>query len=166
MEEKMRILMLLASVCLVGTAHAQEAIGTDTYGQNPTIVWGEAENPDGTMNEYIVEQGADEANPLGMPIATQPNEDDTKKDTKMMDKPDMTDEDTEDNQIQPQNSNQNLNNYLGRPWTPEDELLAPNVPTGNPIGEVLPERVQGDPLGVPVDDNAMGNPVGNPVVRH
>lgn len=48
--------------------YAQEVISTMSSPNDETIVYGEAENTNGTFNEVLLEQPKDSPNPLGNPI--------------------------------------------------------------------------------------------------
>lgn len=48
--------------------YAQEVISTMSSPNDETIIYGEAENTNGTFNEVLLEQPKDSPNPLGNPI--------------------------------------------------------------------------------------------------
>ena len=59
---------LLAISFVVIGANAEEIISTMSYPGDETIVYGEAENKNGTVNEVLLEQPKNAPNPLGDPI--------------------------------------------------------------------------------------------------
>lgn len=79
MNEAIRsLVMAVWMVCAVNTnANASEtqlSVEEEALNNNqPTVVWGEAKEPDGGENEAIVEQAPNEGNPLGSPILEENN---------------------------------------------------------------------------------------------
>ena len=59
---------LLAISFVVIGANAEEIISTMSSPDDETIVYGEAQNPNGTFNEVLLEQPKNAPNPLGDPI--------------------------------------------------------------------------------------------------
>ncbi len=59
---------LLAISFVVIGANAEEIISTMSSPDDETIVYGEAQNPNGTFNEVLLEQPKNAPNPLGNPI--------------------------------------------------------------------------------------------------
>ncbi len=60
--------LMMMGLALVSNANAQEAMVVQSDNNNPTVIFGEAENANGTMNEITVRQAKDAANPFGNPI--------------------------------------------------------------------------------------------------
>lgn len=60
--------LMMMGLVLVSNANAQEAMVVQSDNNNPTVIFGEAENANGTMNEITVRQAKDAANPFGNPI--------------------------------------------------------------------------------------------------
>ncbi len=64
----MKVLFALLGMMLIFNTEAAESI--DIYSDNaePTVVFGEAENANGTFNQMMVEQGDGVNNPFGNPV--------------------------------------------------------------------------------------------------
>lgn len=78
MSEAMRnLIVLMWAVCAINTeafASSQPGISEETAAQNaaaPTVVFGEAQTPDGKEDAVLVEQPENAPNPLGNPIPEQ-----------------------------------------------------------------------------------------------
>ncbi|MEI3582103.1 MAG: hypothetical protein V8R89_05490 [Alphaproteobacteria bacterium] len=64
----MKSLPVLLMAALLPNAAAAETIDVRSDSEQPTVIYGEAENANGTFNEMTVEQAADAQNPFGNPI--------------------------------------------------------------------------------------------------
>lgn len=64
----MRKLVLMCGIFLATNAYAEEMFKVESDNADPTIVYGEAENANGTYNEVTVKQPEDSDNPFGNPI--------------------------------------------------------------------------------------------------
>lgn len=60
--------LMMMCLALVSNVNAQEAMVVQSDNNNPTVIFGEAENANGTMNEITVRQAKDASNPFGNPI--------------------------------------------------------------------------------------------------
>lgn len=67
----MKSLLFLLMVVLAANAEAAETIDVRSDSAQPTVIYGEAENANGTFNEMTVEQAADAQNPFGNPIVNE-----------------------------------------------------------------------------------------------
>ncbi len=67
-DKMMSGLLGLLSLLLAFNAEAVEIVDTQSDNAQPTVIYGEAENADGSFNEMTVEQAADAPNPFGNPI--------------------------------------------------------------------------------------------------
>ena len=64
----MKSLPVLLMAALLPYAAAAETIDVRSDSEQPTVIYGEAENANGTFNEMTVEQAADAQHPSGNPI--------------------------------------------------------------------------------------------------
>ena len=64
----MKSLPVLLMAALLPNAASAETIDVRSDSEQPTVIYGEAENANGTFNEMTVEQAADAQNPFGPPI--------------------------------------------------------------------------------------------------
>lgn len=64
-------LWFLMGMMLMFDARAEETVVVRSDNAQPTVVYGEAENANGTFNEMTVEQAADAPNPFGNPIVNE-----------------------------------------------------------------------------------------------
>lgn len=67
----MKSLPVLLMAALLPNAAAAETIDVRSDSEQPTVIYGEAENANGTFNEMTVEQAADAQNPFGNPIVNE-----------------------------------------------------------------------------------------------
>lgn len=67
----MKSLPVLLMAVLLPNAEAAETIDVRSDSAQPTVIYGEAENANGTFNEMTVEQAADAQNPFGNPIVNE-----------------------------------------------------------------------------------------------
>ena len=67
----MKSLPVLLMAALLPNAAAAETIDVRSDSEQPTVIYGEAENANGTFNEMTVEQAADAKNPFGNPIVNE-----------------------------------------------------------------------------------------------
>ena len=67
----MKRLPVLLMAALLPNAAAAETIDVRSDSEQPTVIYGEAENANGTFNEMTVEQAADAQNPFGNPIVNE-----------------------------------------------------------------------------------------------
>lgn len=67
----MKSLPVLLMAALLPNAAAAETIDVRSDSAQPTVIYGEAENANGTFNEMTVEQAADAQNPFGNPIVNE-----------------------------------------------------------------------------------------------
>lgn len=132
-----KILLAVAALCLSYPAHAQDMMDSESQSLDETIVFGEANNPDGTKTDYILEQGADEVNPLGEPIMAEPEQ---KKVNVLKDHLGKTLAPAEPEvvELQPMESNA---------WEPVIDEIPADRPNGSPQGTFLPVRTYPAPVG-------------------
>lgn len=64
----MKAILCLIGVLSVNNVWAIDELDIQSNNEQPTVIYGEAENPDGTFNQISVEQAADAPNPFGNPI--------------------------------------------------------------------------------------------------
>lgn len=64
-------LWFLVGMMLMFDVRAEETVVVRSDNAQPTVVYGEAENANGTFNEMTVEQAADAQNPFGNPIVNE-----------------------------------------------------------------------------------------------
>lgn len=64
----MKVILCLLGVAVVSNAFAVDELDIQSNNEQPTVIYGEAENPNGTFNQISVEQAADAPNPFGNPI--------------------------------------------------------------------------------------------------
>lgn len=67
----MKSLLVLLMAALLPNAEAAETIDVRSDSAQPTVIYGEAENANGTFNEMTVGQAADAQNPFGNPIVNE-----------------------------------------------------------------------------------------------
>ena len=67
----MKSLPVLLMAALLPNAAAAETIDVRSDSAQPTVIYGEAENANGTFNEMTAEQAADAQNPFGNPIVNE-----------------------------------------------------------------------------------------------
>ena len=67
----MKSLPVLLMAALLPNVAAAETIDVRSDSEQPTVIYGEAENANGTFNEMTVEQAADAQNPFGNPIVNE-----------------------------------------------------------------------------------------------
>lgn len=67
----MKSLPVLLMAALLPNAASAETIDVRSDSEQPTVIYGEAENANGTFNEMTVEQAADVQNPFGNPIVNE-----------------------------------------------------------------------------------------------
>lgn len=67
----MKSLLVLLMAALLPNAEAAETIDVRSDSEQPTVIYGEAENANGTFNEMTVEQAADAQNPFGNPVVNE-----------------------------------------------------------------------------------------------
>ena len=67
----MKSLPVLLMAALLPNAASAETIDVRSDSEQPTVIYGEAENANGTFNEMTVEQAADAQNPFGNPIVNE-----------------------------------------------------------------------------------------------
>ncbi len=79
----MKYVFYLFFIFLVNTAFAVDELDIQSNNSQPTVIYGEAENPDGTFNQISVEQAENAQNPFGNPIVdlTPPETQQDKKDS-------------------------------------------------------------------------------------
>ena len=64
---------IFVGLLILSNANAQEIIGSMAQSGQDTMVFGAAENADGTQNEFFLEQPENAPNPLGNPIVITPS---------------------------------------------------------------------------------------------
>ena len=67
----MKSLPVLLMAALLPNAASAETIDVRSDSEQPTVIYGEAENANGTFNEMTVEQAADAQNPFCNPIVNE-----------------------------------------------------------------------------------------------
>lgn len=125
----MKAILYLVGMVVAGNAFAVDEIEVQSNSEQPTVIYGEAENSDGSFNQISVEQAADAPNPFGNPIADlvpygkQQNQnaaDNTQKPTSTQAKPNgeenngnvISETSQQNPQISPENSPEEMQNEL------------------------------------------------------